>query len=418
MNMSKKSVAYGKLVRLFQKRPILARRLLSLGTTLERARRKIVAGTKNDFSSWVDLAALSIVASAFSGEEVALVNLFFPSEIMAGFGLKCVSAEGLAGMLAAMHLEDLALARAESIGVSKNTCSFHRAGLGLNLLSMLKNVRAVAVTNMLCDGNVPIFKTIASLYGMKLVVLDVPRSFDEANVDYLSRQLESAVQQLESQLNRRFDWKKFEEQMKIESEIFETLRELYPKLCERPIKMHLYQHVNLLYTIHVRPDLHLLKAVRALEKDLDKTTNQSTKRFLWMHLSPYYDNVLNEIFSKDSPHTVVACELCWDWLDWRIDVRRGFKSIAEKLLLNPSLNDARRRAEFAAKLAKDFRVNGVIHFNQFGCKQSSGSIELVKGIFDELKIPFLSLDGDCVDHTSSASEQFKTRVQAFLEMIE
>jgi len=416
--MSKKSVAYGKFVRFFWNKPTVALNLLTLGLKLEKTRRKVVATTRNDFSSWVDFAALSIVASAFSGEEVALVNLFFPSEIMAGFALKSVSAEGLSGMLAAMHLEDFALARAESIGVSKNTCSFHRAGLGLNLLNMMKNVRAVAVTNMLCDGNVPIFRTIASLYGLKLIVLDVPRNLDEFNVDYVSQQLEQAVYELENQLNRRFDWKKFEEQMKIESEIFEALRELYPKLCEKPIKMHLYQHVNLLYTIHVRPDFHLLKAVRALERDLKAETSEYAKRILWMHLSPYYDNVLNEIFSKDSPHTVVASELCWDWLDWRIDVRRGFKSIAEKLLLNPLLNDARKRAEFAVKLAKDFRVNGVIHFNQFGCKQSSGSIELIKGVFDELKIPFLSLDGDCVDHTSSSSEQFKTRVQAFLEMIE
>ncbi|MGB9790627.1 MAG: 2-hydroxyacyl-CoA dehydratase family protein [Thermotoga caldifontis] len=415
--MSRKSVAYGSLVRLFWKRPTAARKLLKFGVGLELARRKAVAAVKNDFSSWIDLSALSIVASAFSGEEIALVNLFFPTEIMAGFGLKCVSAEGLAGTLAAMHLEDFALARAEAMGVSKNTCSFHRAGLGLNLLKMLRNVKAVAVTNMLCDGNIPAFRTMAQLHGVEPVVLDVPRTFDQSGIEYVSRQLENAVYELENQLNRKFDHRKFEEQLKVESEIFETLREIYPKLCERPVKLHLYQHVNLLYALHVRPDVYMLRAVRSLRKQLETPTEHIDKRFLWMHLSPYYDNVLNEIFSKHSRYTVVACELSWDWMDWKVDVNHPFKSIAEKLLLNPLLSTVDRRAQFAKKLALDFRVDGVIHFNHLGCKQSSGSVELVKRAFEELKIPFLSLDGDCVDHTNGSAEQFKTRVEAFLEMI-
>lgn len=414
--MSKKSVAYGKIVRPFWGKPA-ARKLLDLGISLELTRRKLVASSKNDFTSWVDLAALSIVASAFKGDRVALVNLFFPGEIMAGFGLRCVSAEGLAGMLAAMHLEDLALFRAESIGISKNTCSFHRASLGLNLSKMLRNVEAVAVTNVLCDGNIPVFKTIAHLHGLQPVVLDVPRQFSEPNVEYVSKQLEVIVHELENSLREKFNWRKFEEQLRIESEIFDNLRELYPKLCERPIKMHLYQHVNLLYVVHVRPDLNLLRGVRAIKRQLERQTPITGKKFLWMHLSPYYDNVLNEIFSKDSPYTIVASELSWDWLNWKIDVQHPFKSLAEKLLTNPLLGSVEDRAFFAKKLAQDFRVDGVVHFNHLGCKQSSGSVELIKDAFDELGIPFLSLEGDCVDHTNSSTEQFKTRVKAFLEMV-
>ncbi|MEN3007589.1 2-hydroxyacyl-CoA dehydratase family protein [Pseudothermotoga sp.] len=415
--MSKKSVAYGKFVRYFWKRPKLAKDVLKLGIKLELARRRVVANIKNDFASWVDLTALSIVSSAFEGGRIALVNLFFPVEIMAGFDLKCVSAEGLAGMLAAMHLEDLALNRAEAMGISKNTCSFHRAGLGLNLLKMVSNAKVVAATNVLCDGNVPIFKTIAQIHGLDPLIVDVPRTFDQSSVHSVSQQLEGIVHELENELNQSFNYSKFEEQLKIESEIFGTLRELYPKLCENPVGLHLYQHVNLLYALHVRPDVHMLKAVRALRKQLDSNVPTFKKRFLWMHLSPYYDNVLNDIFSKDSQYSVVASELSWDWLNWKIDVAHPFKCLAEKILSNPLLGDVETRAKFALQLALDFKVDGVIHFNHFGCKQSSGSVEILKNAFDEVRIPFLSLDGDCVDHTSASSEQYKTRIQAFLEMI-
>lgn len=415
--MSRKSVAYGKIVRSLWARPNFAERVLRFGIKLELTRRQMVARFKNDFASWIDLAALSIVSSAFESEEIALVNLFFPVEIMAGFGLKCVSAEGLAGMFAAMHLEDLALGCAEAIGISKNTCSFHRAGLGLNLLKMVKNVRVVAATNVLCDGNVPTFKTISKVHGLNPSFIDVPRTFSGSNVYYVSRQLEETVQELENRLNRRFDYSKFERQLVLESEIFDALRELYPKICENPPRLHLYQHVNLLYALHVRPDPYVLKAVRALSKQLDSNASAPKRRYLWMHLSPYYDNVLNDIFSKDSQHSVVASELVWDWLNWKIDVKHPFRSLAEKLLSNPLLGDAKERAKFAVKLALDFKVDGVIHFNHFGCKQSSGSVEIIKNTFDEMKIPFLALDGDCIDHTSSSSEQYKTRVQAFLEMV-
>jgi len=85
--------------------------------------------------------------------------------------------------------------------------------------------------------------------------------------------------------------------------------------------------------------------------------------------------------------------------------------------MNPEIGPLERRIKFVTQLARDFSVDAVIHFNHWGCKQSSGAVGLIKRRFEELRIPFLSLDGDCVDHTSSSIGQYKTRVEAFLEMI-
>lgn len=412
--MSKKSVGFGKVLRKYMNKPNVARRMLSVAISAELARRKVVAGVRNDFVSWMDYHALHAVNGALSGVKTAWVNLFFPVEILLSFGVNCVSAEGLAGMFAAMYLEDIPISRAESFGISRNLCTFHRTGVGISLLKVLPKPIFVATTNILCDGNMPTFNTYSVLNNIPIYVIDVPRYESSQNESYLSKQLENLVYNLENHLGRRFDYSKLVDALRREKESFEILREFYPRLCESPLSMELYQHVNVLYAFHMRPN-QLVKAVRSLTET--KAVLDKKIRLLWLHMIPYYDNELYKIFSKNSPYAVVTSEFEWDWLYWYPDPEKPFISLAQKVLKNPEIGDLQRRAQFVTKLAQDFKVNGVIHFNHWGCKQSSGSVFLLKEVFEEQGIPFLALDGDCVDHTNQSIGQYKTRIEAFLEMI-
>ncbi|KUK22428.1 MAG: 2-hydroxyglutaryl-CoA dehydratase D-component [Thermotoga petrophila] len=202
----------------------------------------------------------------------------------------------------------------------------------------------------------------------------------------------------------------------IEKEALDIMREAYHKLCIRPLPMELYQHVNALYSFHIAPKHYILKAAKSLIK-YDKPP-ENNKKILWLHLAPYYDNELYKIFCRTSKTIVATSEFEWDWLYWQVDPVHPFQSLAKKLMLNPEIGPVEKRIDFVSKLALDFKVDGVIHFNHWGCKQSWGSIHLIKENFEKLGIPFLAIDGDCVDHSNQSSAQFKTRIEAFLEMIE
>ncbi len=415
--MSKKSVGFGKILRKHFHKPRVVEILLKVGLNLELSRRRVVAFARNDFTTWMDYFALDAVCTAVNGKKTAWVNMFFPVEIAFSFGLNCVSAEGLAGMFASMFLEDLAITKAEGFGISRNLCTFHRTGIGIALLNILPKPLFVGTTNILCDGNIPTFTTYASINSIPIHVIDVPREDNQQNRAYVTKQLENLIYSLENQLKKRFNYSALQRIITEEKQSLDIIREYYSKLCENPILMDLYQHVNVLYAFHLRPN-QLLKAARTLLKREEHATNNNRIRLLWLHLIPYYDNELYNIFSKNSRFMIATTEFEWDWLYWNPDPQRPVESLSEKLLKNPQIGDLSRRADFALRLAKDFKVKGAIHFNHWGCKQSSGSVTLLKENFEQIGIPFLSLDGDCVDHTNQSAAQYRTRIEAFLEMIE
>lgn len=413
--MSKKSVGFGRILRKYSHKPATVRTLLRLGLSAELTRRRIVALSKNTFTSWTDYLALDAVCGAVNGKKTAWVNMFFPVEILFAFGLNCVSAEGLSGMFASMFLEDLAINKAEAFGICRNLCTFHRTGIGISLLNVLPKPLLVGTTNVLCDGNIPVFTTYSSLNSIPLYAIDVPREDNPQNQSYLTKQLEKTIYSLENQLKKRFNYSKFQQILMMEKESLDMLMEEYPKLCENPISMELYQHVNVLYALHLRP-YQLLNAAKALSEERKPSKDDKT-RLLWLHLAPYYDNDLYSIFGNNSRFLIATSEFEWDWFYWKPDPQRPIESLAQKLLRNPEIGDLSKRAAFVTKLASDFKVQGVVHFSHWGCKQSSGSIFLLKEKFEQLGIPFLSLDGDAVDHTNQSSAQYRTRVEAFLEMI-
>lgn len=414
--MSKKSVGFGKVLRKYFDKPAIVKTLLKVGLNLELSRRKMLTFTKDDFTTWMDYLALDAVCAAVNGKKTAWVNMFFPVEIVSAFGLNCVSAEGLSGMFASMFLEDLAITKAEALGISRNLCTFHRTGIGISLLKILPKPLFVGTTNVLCDGNVPTFSTYSYINSVPLYVIDVPREYNKENESYVTKQLEDLIYLLENQLKRKFNYSVLQEILNKEKQAFDIIKEVYSRICESPIPMELYQHVNVLYAFHLRPN-QLLKVARTLIKWKKHANNDDKIRLLWLHLVPYYDNELYDILGNNSKFMVVTSEFEWDWLYWDPDPQRPVESLSQKLLKNPQIGDFSKRADFVTKLATDFKVQGVIHFNHWGCKQSSGSVALLKEKFEQLGIPFLSLDGDCVDHTNQSAAQYKTRIEAFLEMI-
>ncbi|HEY8541341.1 MAG TPA: 2-hydroxyacyl-CoA dehydratase family protein [Pseudothermotoga sp.] len=413
--MSKKSIGFGKILRKYFNKPTFVKSLLKAGLSLELSRRKMVAFAKNDFTTWMDYFALDGVCRAVNGKKTAWVNMFFPVEIVFAFGLNCVSAEGLSGMFASMFLEDLAIQKAESFGISRNLCTFHRTGIGISMLEILPKPVFVGTTNVLCDGNIPTFTTYSFVNSVPLYVIDVPREDSQENQSYLTKQLEDLVYKLENQLKKKFNYSALQEILRKEKQSLDIIREAYLDLCENPIPMELYQHVNVLYAFHLRPN-QLLKAAKTLSKQRESFKDDKI-RLLWLHLVPYYDNELYNIFGKNSKFIVVTSEFEWDWFYWNPDPQKPLESLSQKLLKNPEIGDLSKRTNFVTKLASDFKVQGVIHFNHWGCKQSSGSVVLLKEKFEQIGIPFLSLDGDCVDHTNQSAAQYKTRIEAFLEMI-
>lgn len=95
------------------------------------------------------------------------------------------------------------------------------------------------------------------------------------------------------------------------------------------------------------------------------------------------------------------------------------ESLARGFLINrlpPAFmrNSTKDRLDFTLKLIKDFKVEGVIWYQILCCETYDSESYYFSHKFKEQNIPFLFLESD---YSTSATSQFKTRIEAFMEIV-
>ena len=139
-------------------------------------------------------------------------------------------------------------------------------------------------------------------------------------------------------------------------------------------------------------------------------------RLLWLHLKPYYDNMLMDIL-EDKLQCRIAFEEM-NYVHWEpLDPEKPFLSLARKLLGHPSLGPIEKRLALIERLSAANQVQAVVQFSHWGCRQAVGGSLYLKEELAKKGIHFLSLDGDCVDRGSFPPGQTQTRLESFIEMI-
>ena len=94
------------------------------------------------------------------------------------------------------------------------------------------------------------------------------------------------------------------------------------------------------------------------------------------------------------------------------------EAIAERYLYNipcPCMTDLDKRLGRMVKIARDYRVNGVIYYSLKYCDTWRSEFQLIKDrLFDELAIPSLLIESD---YSPSDVGTIRTKVEAFIELL-
>ena len=108
-----------------------------------------------------------------------------------------------------------------------------------------------------------------------------------------------------------------------------------------------------------------------------------------------------------------------NYLHWKeMDHKDPYRSIAKKLLSDPGIGRVEHWIDATMGLVEDYKIDGVISFSQWGCRQFNGSVLRFRDVFQKRNIPHLNLDCDSIDSRDYAEEQIKTRIEAFLKTME
>ncbi|MFH1287977.1 MAG: 2-hydroxyacyl-CoA dehydratase family protein, partial [bacterium] len=161
----------------------------------------------------------------------------------------------------------------------------------------------------------------------------------------------------------------------------------------------------------------LYEEIKEKIRDSNNVNYKRKPRVLWRHLRPYHDKSLLDFIENKCQMEIAFEEANYIYWD-EMDPEDPYRSLAVKLLSTPAIGDFQRWLNVTCGIIDKYRIDGVISFNHWGCKPLGSGEGILKDVLNKKGISMIELGGDCIDKRDYSFAQLKTRIQAFLEMIE
>ncbi|MFA5527131.1 MAG: 2-hydroxyacyl-CoA dehydratase family protein [Peptostreptococcales bacterium] len=416
MNLAK---SYGKLVKKRLNKPQSALSLIQLAASLELMRwSKFPDKTIPPSFRYLYKTMFQYILEPMQNSgKSAFVNLFAPCEILHAFKIYPLFIEAMSNFLAGLYCEDTFIDLAENIGISETLCSYHKTFLGAAEKEILPKLQFSVTTTMICDANINTFKRISEKQNIPCYILDIPYEYNQDTEQYVKEQLIEMTNMIEEITHTKFDLDQLREVLTLENETKKYIKDSLSLLSTR--------HYPSLITLEMAK-LMLTHSGIGRKESLDffkmyhqELTNAPAKKgpsVLWVHTIPTYEETIRQLFNLSPEYNFLGMDINYDYMEM-LDVNDPFKAIARKLLKNAYNGDISYRINSLLKLIEMTKTDGVINLCQWGCKQSIGTIHLLKEALKNKNIPYLPIDGDGADRRNTPSGQIRTRVEAFLEIL-
>jgi benzoyl-CoA reductase/2-hydroxyglutaryl-CoA dehydratase subunit BcrC/BadD/HgdB len=353
-------------------------------------------------------------------------NLFFPPEVLNALGVRTLTLETYAALRG--HSQKRlrqALDRAATKGFSSETCSFLRV---LEGDERLPEPDFVVTTSEPCQQGERVMRDLAHTYGAsdRIFALHTPSQCDAYAVEHVAGSLEEAVVRMERATGLKLDMGKLKEACALSNEAREInvrcnlLRYTSPPLMRGSEAILFATTFSQLWGRKDFVDLLSVFYEGLLERkeEVERTMGiDDTHRLLWLHLPPFYSMRLMDYIEVTCNAPIIFEEV--NFVAWEpLDPDDPYRSLARKIL-TAGFMDPVARADYIRDYAYLGKLSGCILYNHgFGrCSMSDSTfIKYLRETLQQLTVPLLVLDGDCLDETTDPCSTL-TKVAAFTEAL-
>ena len=400
--------------------PEKARRLLLAGYRLQEKRLQLFPDRELPASGQyvAKIVMRNIIEALAKPENAAMVSIFVPGELVTAAGLAPYSVEAMSCFIAGTKCEQAFLRRTEEEGFPETMCSYHRVFLGAALSGLLPKPKCTVYTNLACDGNMMTFPYLKEKFGCDGFYIDVPYEKNQESVEYVADQLRKLKKFLEETTGRKIP----------EAAVAKTVENSKKAAASYKAQLALRKDhdpvtsiTNELYALFM---CHLMagseeavKYTKLLLEDVKKAPKGEGLHILWMHIMPFLQAPVKDIFNYNPKMHIRACDFIADGFQ-EMHSDDPYEAMAEKMVYCIYNGNVSQRIETAERLAKETEADGGILFAHWGCKGTIGASGLIKSSLEEAGIPTMILDGDGCNPANTSDGQVSTRLQAFIEMLE
>ncbi len=354
---------------------------------------------------------------------VVWTNVYTPSELIWSMGGVPFMPEVAAAIAANLGWGTDFLKAAEGAWYSADLCSFHRCALGMAVNQVLPRPDLIIATSHLCDGAVKFLEMSSRMFNCPYFLVHIPYNNDQQSTAWLAGELSSLAKELNYLLpSSARDISLVAARVNAAREQMVAVNELRKNNPSPWQGDESLTRIVIFFNMLGTPDA--VKYYYLLRKDLSERVKKrcpaspvQKKRLLWLHFKPFYSNPLLKKIEQDLGNVIAFEEV--SAVTWgKLSPEDWWGSVAAKILSNPFWGPGEKRVELVLKLAREYSCDGVIHFSHWGCRQSTGMVGVLRDALNQEGIPFLNLEGDCIDSRNFMEGQSMTRVESFLEMLD
>jgi benzoyl-CoA reductase/2-hydroxyglutaryl-CoA dehydratase subunit BcrC/BadD/HgdB len=362
----------------------------------------------------------------YSGKgRVAWCGIAAPFDLLYAMGITSCFVEFIGAMLASTGMAGKFVETAEHAGFASDICGYHRSVMGAAMGGVMPEPDFLIGTTCPCSGGIAVMENLSRHFNKDLFVLNIPQQQTQSSVTYLADQIRAMVDFVSAHTGVPLDIEKLKASIIKTNEVRKLMQEVFQlaKHVPSPADSRMLANFGIVMALLLGTDsaidvakIYRDEFERRIKNNISGTNNERI-RLLWIQNRIQFKNPLLDILEKDFGASVVVDELndiTWD----PIDPSDPFEGLALRAISIPFNGEAKQRITHLQKLAREYRVHGAINPCNWGCRQGTGARGLISDGLKEIGVPVLNLEVDCVDNRTFAEGQLKTRLEAFVEMLD
>lgn len=378
----------------------------------------------------------SAMKAKLDGRLVAWATSICPQELLETMEIDVVYPENHAAAIGARKGASEFIEKAEGKGYSSDICSYARVNIGYTDIkySEAENIPMpdlLFCCSNICNTVIKWYENLARTLNIPLIMFDMPFnhvfSVPDHSITYMRAQIEDAIEKLEIITGKKFDYKRFEEVMKLSNETCEWWKKATDLGQHIPSPLKGYDMFNYMGVIVCMRGKKECKEIFKLwyEELKDKAEKQigpfeeqpEEYRVMWdgiacwPHLSVTYKTL------KKYGINMVTSTYPESWnIRYETNDLDGMAKAYSSNYANRNLNYGTINV---SKLVKDFQIDGIIYHSNRSCKlMDFRQYEIQRRVEKETGVPSVIFDGDQTDSRIFSEAQYETRIQALVEMMQ
>lgn len=362
----------------------------------------------------------------YSGQnKVAWCGINAPFDLLNAMGITTCFVEFIGAMLASSGIVGSFIEESDHIGYSSDSCSYHRAVMGAAVKGLMPVPEFLIGTTNPCSGGLAVLENLAGQFNKKMVTLHIPQDESRNHVAYLADQMRDLVRFISGLTGISLEPQRLKTAIENTNETRRLIAEVYDLAKKKPSPASSKDLGN--FGIVMALFLGTEAAVKIAEAYRDEFKKRVDKgeagvpgekfRLLWIQNRIQFKHPLETLLSNDYKASIVIDELndiTWD----PIDPDHIYEGMARRSISIPFNGTIENRVDHLKKLAQEYKIDGAINPCNWGCRQGTGARGLIENGLKEIGVPVLNLEVDCIDSRKFTEGQFRTRIEAFVEMMD